>query len=173
MRLKFSLKSLACSEMVLFTAMLLVNNVSRQTCWKRKLPSKRNDASRWRHQMETFSALLTLCVGNSLATGEFPSQRPVTRDFDVLFDLRLNKRLSKQSRGWWFGTPSRSLWRHCNVNLSGAEFSWENLKISLHFLLLLCFDIVTEILSHRQWGLGYSVQTMAWLLMSWRRKDVM
>ena len=33
--------------------------------------------------METFSALLTLCAGTSLATGEFPSQRPVTGSFDV------------------------------------------------------------------------------------------
>ena len=48
-------------------------------------------------------------------TGEFTPQRPVTRSFGVLFDLRLNKRLSKQSWGWWFKTPSRSLWRHCNV----------------------------------------------------------
>ena len=32
--------------------------------------------------------------------GEFPSQRPVTRSFNVSFDLRLNKRLSKQSQGW-------------------------------------------------------------------------
>ena len=32
--------------------------------------------------------------------GEFPTQRPVTRSFDVFFDLRLNKRLSKQPRGW-------------------------------------------------------------------------
>ena len=47
-------------------------------------------------------------------TGEFPAQRPVTRTFDVFFDLRLNKRLSKQLWGWWFETPSRSLWRHCN-----------------------------------------------------------
>ena len=39
----------------------------------------------------------------------------VTRSFDVFFDLRLNKRLSKQSRRRWFETPSRSLWRHCNV----------------------------------------------------------
>ena len=43
-----------------------------------------------------------------------PPQRPVARSFDVFFDLRLNKRLSKQSWGWWFETPSRSLWRHCN-----------------------------------------------------------
>ena len=56
--------------------------------------------------------------GNSPAPGEFPSQRPVTRSFDVFFDLRLNKRLSKQSWGWWFETPSRSLWRHRNVKLS-------------------------------------------------------
>ena len=68
----------------------------------------------WRHQMETFSASLALCAGNSPVTGEFPAQRPVTQSFDVFFHLRLNKRLSKQSQGWWFETPSRSLWRHCN-----------------------------------------------------------
>ena len=67
--------------------------------------------------METFSAVLAICAGNSLVTGEFPAQMastaknvsiwwrhhtgefptqmPVTRSFDVLFDLRLNKRLSK------------------------------------------------------------------------------
>ena len=46
--------------------------------------------------------------------GEFPAQRLVTRSFDVFFDLRLIKRLNKQSRGWWFETPSRPLWSHCN-----------------------------------------------------------
>ena len=51
--------------------------------------------TRWRHQTETLSALLVLCAGNSPVTGEFPSQRPVTRSFDVFFDLCLNKRLSK------------------------------------------------------------------------------
>ena len=30
------------------------------------------------------------------------------------FDMRLEKRLSKQWRGWWFDTPSCPLWRHCN-----------------------------------------------------------
>ena len=64
--------------------------------------------------METFSTLLALCAGNSLVTGEFPSQRPVTRSFDAFLDLRLNKRLSKQLWRWWFETPSPSLWRHCN-----------------------------------------------------------
>ena len=51
--------------------------------------------------METFSALLALSAGNSLVTGEFPAQRPVTRSFDVFFDRGLNKRLSKQSWDWW------------------------------------------------------------------------
>ena len=51
----------------------------------------------WRHQMETFSALLAICTGNSPVPGEFPAQRPVTRSFDVFFDLRPNKRLSKPS----------------------------------------------------------------------------
>ena len=68
----------------------------------------------WRHQMEIFSALLALCAGNSHVTGEFPSQRPVTRSLDVFFDLRLDKRWSKQSWGWWFKTASSWLWRHCN-----------------------------------------------------------
>ena len=55
----------------------------------------------WRHQMETFSALLALCVGYSPVAGEFPSQRLATQSFDVYFDLRLNKRLSNQPWGWW------------------------------------------------------------------------
>ena len=49
----------------------------------------------WRHQMETFSALLAICAGNSPVTGVFPAQQPVTQSFGVFFDLRLNKRLSK------------------------------------------------------------------------------
>ena len=69
----------------------------------------------WRHQMETFSALLAICAGNSLVTGEFPAQRAVTLSFDDFFDLRLNNRLSKQWRGWRFETLSRPLWRHYNA----------------------------------------------------------
>ena len=74
----------------------------------------------WRHQLEKFSALLALCEGNSLVNGESPPppppppQRPVTRNVDVFY-LRLNKKLSKPSRRRWFETPSRSLWRHCNL----------------------------------------------------------
>ena len=73
-----------------------------------------NGITWWRHQMETFSVLVALCAGNSPVTSEYPAQRPAPRSFEVVFDLRLNKRLSKQSWGWWFETPSCSLWRHCN-----------------------------------------------------------
>ena len=92
--------------------------------------------------METFSALLAFCAGNSPVTGEFPTQRPVTRSFDVTFDLRPNKPLSKQSWGWWFETLSRSLWCHCNENNNHSRengfthiclhefcFSWLRLNI--------------------------------------------
>ena len=65
--------------------------------------------------METFSVLLAICVGNSPVTGEFPTQRPVTRSSDVFFDLRLNRQLNKQWWGRWFETLSRPLWRHCNI----------------------------------------------------------
>ena len=68
----------------------------------------------WRHQMEKFSAFLALCERNPPVTGGFPSQRPVTQSFGVFFDLRLNKRLSKQSKRRLFGTPSCSLLHHCN-----------------------------------------------------------
>ena len=57
-----------------------------------------------------------LC-GEFTGPGDFPTQRPVTRSFDVFFDLRLNKRLSKQPWGWWFETPPWSLWCQCvNIN---------------------------------------------------------
>ena len=57
---------------------------------------------------------MTICAGNSPVPGDFPAQRPVTLSFDVFFDLRLNKRLSKHLWGWLFETLSRPLWRHYN-----------------------------------------------------------
>ena len=81
--------------------------------------------SSWEHSLWCYS-MMTSSNGNIFRVtgplcGEFtgprwiPSQRPVTRSFDVSFHLCLNKRLSKQSWGWWFETTSRSLWRHCNA----------------------------------------------------------
>ena len=109
----------------------------------------------WRHQMETFSALLAICAGNSPVTGEFAAQRPVTRSFDVFFDLRLNKRLSKQSWGWWFETLSRPLWRHCN----GGIFP----------VLCICFDIckLTFDILPVHWSVGVIVATALMSLSVW------
>ena len=63
-----------------------------------------DDVTKWKH----FSRDWPFVRGIS-------AQRPVTRSFGVFFDLRLNKRLSKQSWCWWFETLSRPLWRHCNA----------------------------------------------------------
>ena len=63
--------------------------------------------------------------------GEFTGHRwmPCTKASDAelwcFFYLRLNKRLSKQSWGWWFKTPSSSLWRHCNAEMTGKLFLME------------------------------------------------
>ena len=62
-------------------------------------------------------------------TGGFPSQKPVTQSFDVFFDLRLNKRLSKQSRCQWFETPSRSLCRHCNQYPACQHTLWRRVRL--------------------------------------------
>ena len=77
----------------------------------------------WRHQMETFSALLAICERNPPFTGGFPSQRPGTRSFDVFVDVRLNKWL----RCRWFKTHWRSLWRHCNVTRQHSTQSVGNM----------------------------------------------
>ena len=70
----------------------------------------------WRHQMETFSALLALCGGNPPVTGGYPPQKPVAPSFDIFFHLRLNKRLSKQSR-------RQCLRRHCaHYDVTVMEF---------------------------------------------------
>ena len=73
-------------------------------------------------------------------TGGFPSQRPVTRSFDVF----LNNQLSKQSRRWWFKTPSRSFWRHC----SGGQFCWFRFNMidyTFHTRMLLLLRCVKSV----------------------------
>ena len=117
--------------------------------------------------MKTFSALLAICAGNSPVPGEFPIQRPVRRSFDVYFDLRPNKRLSKQSLGWWFETLSPSLWRHRNETLKFWDWVRLILKVSYRvhpkqnangsrLFSLLWFtgrvDPYLSILLHQHWG---------------------
>ena len=112
---------------VIHTAGYLVESVAHialESCVIIGLDNALSPISWWRHQMETFSALLAICAGNSLFPGEFPSQRPVTRSFDVFFDLRQNKRLSTQWWGWWFEMPICPLWRHCNVTSHYLNQRW-------------------------------------------------
>ena len=70
--------------------------------------------------MEIFSALLAICAENSPLISEFPTKMPVTRSFNVFFDLHLKKRFSKQSWGWWFEMPSCPLWRHSNEHRNSS-----------------------------------------------------
>ena len=132
--------------------------------------------------METFSALLALCAGNSPATGEFPSQRPVTRSFDVFFDL---KRLSKQSWGWWFETLSRPLWGHCYETPTHQTATWvllssafKVLLMSKNYNLLICrnngsllkIDWWVALLHDKYPGPIYPTKSLARLLMTWLRR---
>ena len=71
--------------------------------------------------METFSALLALCTGNSLVTGDFPSQRPATRSFDVFCDLRLNKRLSKRPCNGCHKSSLTWAIRYCDVMVTDCS----------------------------------------------------
>ena len=76
-----------------------------------------DDIIKWEH----FPCYWTFARG----IGEFPSQRPVTRSFDVFCDLHLIKHLSKHSRRWWFEMPSCSLWHHCNVIVLIYAIPWD------------------------------------------------
>ena len=89
------------------------------------------------------SALLAFCAGNSPLTGESPpppSQTPVTRSFEVFFDLRLNKRLCKHWRRRWFKTSLCSLWRHFSSSvISNLLFCQDDvIKSSRQDLAILC-----------------------------------
>ena len=110
-------------------------------------------AGQWCHQMETFSTLLTICASNSPVTGEFPAQRPVTRSFDVFFDLRLNGWVNNRKAGdlkchrthydvtvmkWSRYNENQLLFFtlcHCNGNDNNSQF---------HFSLLHWFNINTD-----------------------------
>ena len=80
----------------------------------------------------------------SPGTGEFPAQGPVTRSFDVFFDLRLNKRSSKQLWGWWFETPSRPLLRQRNDDLTILA-TRARYFLSLVYLLWWCRFFVCKV----------------------------
>ena len=109
-----------------YIRMCLINN---SNVWALYLPQAFSSCTgNWCYLFLLFPApathMITSWNGNIFRVagplwGEFtghrwiPSQMPVTQSFDVCFDMRLNKRLSKQPRRWWLKTPLRPLWRHC------------------------------------------------------------
>ena len=126
----------------------------------------------WRHQMETFSALLAICAGNSPVTGEFPAQRPVTRSFNVFFDLRLNNRLSKQSWCWWFETLPRSLWRHNNDDIDYRSLRGIEKEANLSHSLLSSLNLLWDSHVMKQqytWTKLLSFLYFVWTLTNWNK----
>ena len=117
--------------------------------WCKEIGLESQTFSWWRHRMETFSALLGLCVGNSLVTGEFPSQRPVMWNFRVFFALRPNKRLSKQSRRRRFEMPLRSLQRYRNVLTEWGQSKWRNITAPPWWTL--CHEVSRDFACHFEW----------------------
>ena len=98
--------------------------------------------------METFSALLALGVGNSPVTGELPSQRPVTRSFDVFFDLRITNNGLVNNR---YASDLRRRRAHYDItvlyalNIASVQLEqWEiTLHRRVHFMILMVYCGVT------------------------------
>ena len=86
---------------------------------------------------------------------------PVARSSDVFFDLRLNKRLSKKSRGWRFETPSGPLWRHRNA--TSTPILWlrftPNIKLAVVNWILEAYRYAFIV---RRAGLLWSQQDFEW-----------
>ena len=120
--LVYNSNTLFCSK---FIKLLMISNMLSLIRWHNY--NDRQNTARYHNTFESLTMMTSsngnisrvtgpLC-GEFTGPGEFPTQRPVTRSFVVFFDLRLNKPLSKQPWGWWFETPSWSLWRHCSASL--------------------------------------------------------
>ena len=114
----------------------------------------------------SISVLLVLCAGNPPVTGGFPLQRPVTRSFGEFFDLRLNKRLSKQSGRRWFDTPSRSLWRHNTAYFSPFPTSNFWSKILLWAFTCCYIFLPTDFIWLPNTVASFSIEFLKWLCSS-------
>ena len=88
-----------------------------------------DDVIKWKH----FPIYWPFVRGNSPVSGEFPAQRPVTRSFDVFFDLRLFKRLSKQREAG----DLRRYRAHYDVTVSGQQCT----SRELYTRFVLCIHI--------------------------------
>ena len=106
-----------------------------ETSWHGKtIHMTHDDVIKWK----LFSTLLALCAWNSPATGEFPHKGQWRGALMFPLICALNKRLSKQSWGWWFETLSRPLWPHCNA---GPLCKVNGVELCCFWLLLLRDEI--------------------------------
>ena len=114
-----------------FYSQLLMTTLQRSLLQSKRdiIEGIHDDVIKWNH----FRITGALC-GELTSPGEFPAQRPVTRSFGVFFDLRLNKRLSKQSWGWWFETPPWSLWRQYNDEIWDITTLKYHVNITNHMI---------------------------------------
>ena len=105
-----------CERYILFCFPTLLNTLASCRCSSNFKSLICEPIIAWRrHQMETVSALLALCERKAQVNSRFHSHRTSYTDFDVFFDVSLNKWLNKQSRRWRFEAPGCLLWRHCNA----------------------------------------------------------
>ena len=97
----------------------------------------------------TFRVTGPLC-GDFTSHRELPSQRPLMRNFDVFFDLCLNKRLCKQSGCRWSETPPCSLWRICNDTGKTGIFKYEcRIKILLYYAICINAYCIITVSDHK------------------------
>ena len=113
---------------------------------RRYLLSFYDDVIKWKHFPRNWPFV------RGIHRSPVDSQKSVTRSFDIFFDLRLNKRLSKQSRRRSFEPQSRSLWRHCNA---AAHKHNEARMIGLHLQTIFSttFSLILSFLRKFHWYL--------------------
>ena len=76
-----------------------------------------------------------------------PPQRPSTRSFDIVFDLYMNKRLGKQSWGWWVETPSRIMYHYNDLTRSCQPF-WMMYQITKYVHVTSCHGNAIDCMAH-------------------------
>ena len=87
-----------------------------------------------------FRVIDPLC-GECTGHGWIPHAKASDAELWCFFDQRLNKRLSKQSWGWWFETQSLSLWRHFNVCKHILPYEDRNRPVATYIWLIRDNDI--------------------------------
>ena len=114
----------------------------------------------WRHQMETYSAFLAFVR----EIHRWPVNSPHKGQWRgaLMFSLicTLNKQLSKQSWGWWFETPSRSLWRHCNDEYGNDEST--NFYVITTVMIIL--SRLQSVATGKRWKIVQSYQLLSSLM---------